>query len=110
MSRVSLSKRLGAIRASMREHDPLTYALHNLPPKLRRWYDDWRRECDAITARLGRNSYEAMLEGEGITPPMPPLVADALGIDPYLNAITTDMSLDEIQDRWNIMLSEGRKR
>ena len=110
MSRVSLSKRLGAIRSHIRVHDPLAYALHNLPPKLRRWYEDWRRECQNIADRHEGNRYEAMLDGEDVTPPMPHPVADALGIDPYLDAITTDMSLDEIQDRWNIMLSEGKKR
>lgn len=108
MSRVGLSKRLHAIRSAIKAHDPRGYAIQNLPPQLRRWYDSWRRECDLIAARHDGNRYKAMLDGQDVTPPMPPAVAAALDPDPYLTIITPDMPLDEIQDRWKQMLEEGR--
>lgn len=88
--------------------EPQGYAVHNLPPKLRRWYDSWRRECDLIAAKHDGNRYEAMLDGQDVTPPMPPAVAAALNPDPYLTIITPEMTLDEIQERWRQMLEEGR--
>lgn len=108
MSKVGLSRRLTTIGESIKAHDPLSYAVHHLPPKLRACYDAWKADCERITAQSKVNEYEAMLDGQQLTPPMPPDVAAAIGTDRCLNTITADMTLSEIQDRWQRILEEGQ--
>lgn len=109
MSRVSLSKRLSIVRSAIRAHDPLGCAVHDLPACERRWYDEWREECDRITAKFV-NAYEAMLHGELETPPMPEPVARLLGTVQRRTTFPADTPFDVIERAYTEMLDPGAQR
>lgn len=103
MSRVSLNRRLDALRSAAERIDPRVLAVHRLPPALRMSYDNWRRECDRVYADLEREggpgaSYEALIEGTLALPEPPRPVADALGITrgPVVPAGASDSEVAEI--------------
>lgn len=79
--RVGLELRLRAVERAVQSRNPLEYAVHNLCPKLRRYYDDWVRECADIAATYGDTPgarYAALCDGHDTTPPMPDAVQHAL--------------------------------
>lgn len=68
MSRVSLNKRLLAMRDTLLQRDPLLAVLHTLTPFERRVYNDWRKWCDSIIAEYEEQApgryWEALINGE----------------------------------------------
>lgn len=87
MSRMSLNRRLDALRSAAERIDPRALAVHRLSPALRLRYDLWRAECQRIHGKIEREggpgaSYAAMIEGTLTMPAPPRAVADALGLKP----------------------------
>ena len=106
MSKIGLLRRTSNIDAAIKAHNPRGYAIHYLPPKLRKLYDSWRAECDRIAALHSGSLYEALLNEQDIgMPPMPAVVAAAINIGPRI-VITSDMSLDQVQDIYTTLLEE----
>lgn len=108
MSKIGLLRRTSNIDAAIKAYNPRGYAIHYLPPKLRNLYDSWRTECDRIAALHNGSLYEALLNEQDIgMPPMPAVVAAAINTGPRIT-IASNMSLDEVQDIYKLMLEEGR--
>lgn len=105
MSRISLTKRLAAIRTAMQSHDDYGYRLYHLSPRLRAWHDDWKAECHRLAARYD-NYYQAMIEGDVDMPPMPNPVAQALGLDKSRHILPANCTLDDAADAYTRLLDE----
>lgn len=87
MSRVSINRRLEALREAAERIDPRALAVHRLSPALRLRYENWRAECQRLHSEAEREggpgaSYAAMIEGTLTMPAPPRAVADALGLKP----------------------------
>ena len=113
MSRVGIASRLRAIRDAAKRHDPRAYALHSLTPKLRRWHDEHRDECNRIAAeRYGDEPgarYEALLDGDDVMPPMPLPVAAALNIR-STTGIPASATVDDAAEMYRKLLNyEGNE-
>lgn len=108
MSRVSLNRRLAAVLDAAERIDPIAVRLYRLPPALRVRYDIWRAECDAIATRYENSAnsgalYEAMLDGEFVTPDPPRAVAEALGwID--VPVLPETLTLNDLAELWARMI------
>lgn len=86
MSRVSLNRRLEAIRDAAQRIDPRAAAVHHMRPATRLRYDNWRAECDAMLKEAASEggpgaAYEAMIEGRLELPCPPRAVREALAIE-----------------------------
>lgn len=110
MSRVSISRRLDAIRDAAERIDPIALRIHRMPDALRMRYDLWRTECDRIQNEIEREhgsgaSYAAYLEGTFVTPEPPREVAKALGLV-VAPVLTDSMSLAEVAEVYLAMVGE----
>ena len=79
MSRTGIWKRMRAIRDTALPPDSIERRIADLPDRERRWYIDWRKECDTITQRLIERhgeggAYKALISGDLRWPDMPPRV------------------------------------
>lgn len=108
MSRVSLNRRLAAVLDAAERIDPIAVRLYRLPPALRVQYDNWRSDCDAIAAQHenGANCgalYEAMLDGELVTPDPPRAVAAAFGWS-EASILPNTLTLNDLAELWAEMV------
>lgn len=107
MSRVSLNRRLEAIREAAQRIDPRASAVHHMQPATRLRYDNRRAECDAMLKEAGQEggpgaAYEAMIEGRLELPRPPRAVREALGIvDAPL--IPRSASMADVAERYRQM-------
>lgn len=88
--------------------NPHAVAVHRLPPKLRRSYDSWRAENDAIYARIEATegegaSYARLIDGEDVSLPMPIDVAQALSV-PAMPVFSQDSTLEELERQFAAMV------
>lgn len=108
MSRVSLSRRLDAIRNAAERIDPQASRVFRMPPALRMRYDLWRAECDRMHDEIERvhgpgASYVAYLDGTFATPDPPRAVAEALGVID-MPVLLESMSLVEVAATYAAMV------
>jgi hypothetical protein len=102
MSRVSLSRRLDAIRNAAERIDPQAARVFRMQPAVRMRYDLWRREIDRMHDEIEREhgpgaSYAAYLDGTLATPDPPRAVAEALGAA-AMPVLTVEMSTREVAE------------
>lgn len=112
MSRIGLGKRLATVEQAIQARFPLGYAVHNLPPRLRAKYLNWRQQCEMAVKMHGDEpggQYAAFLRGESLGPPMPRDLKSALRLeatDKY--AITADMSVADSANVYTLYLEKGQ--
>lgn len=107
MSRVSLSRRMAAVEAAVRQGDPFGYAVHHLPSPLRQLYEEWRNHCERITERID-SPYAAMIEGRLHFPSMPPTVATAIDARLCSRPVRADCTEDDARNAYNLLLGEAQ--
>lgn len=108
--RVSLNRRLEAIRDAAQRIDPRAAAVHEMQPATRLRYDNWRAECDAMLKGAGREggpgaAYEAMIEGRLELPLPPRAVREALAIEDA-PMIPHDASASDVAALWRKMVGD----
>lgn len=112
MSRISLSKRLNAIRDALLPPGSFAYRVHHLPPHERGLFDAWREDCARIIAAAQAEggpgeAYRRIIDSEPLIsgnlalglPQCPSSVARL--IFPSLAAPSSD---DDPRQRWEMML------
>jgi hypothetical protein len=100
MSRVSISRRLDAIRDAAERIDPQASRVFRMPPALRMRFDTWSAECARMHDEIEREhgpgaSFAAYLDGTFVTPDPPRAVAAALGAAD-MPMLTVEMSAQEV--------------
>lgn len=99
MSRVSLSRRLGAVLAAAERVDPIATAVYRMQPATRLRHGIWRSECNTIINGMGGGEalYAHYVEtGEWLLPDPPRCVAEALGITDAAPVLTDDLSAADV--------------
>ena len=102
MSRVSIERRMERLRETVLPPGSLEWRIDRLSDDLARRYQSWCERCAEINSqqkKLGLNSYEMMIGGYHITPPMPIDIERALwpeGRKKYV--ISTDMTVEQAAD------------
>lgn len=111
MSRVSIERRMERVRDAILPPGSLEWRLDRLSDELKRAYQFWRVEVDAINSeykKQGLNSYEALLRGEAVGPPIPIAVHRAIWPNgDGFGTITADMTVDQAAEIYNQALEQG---
>lgn len=106
MSRVSIRNRIATVKAAAARIDPMAVAIQSLPAHLKGAHDAWLRENDALRSKWETEpgaSYEALADGLFDLYPMPPVIADRLGVDTHVNLSGSEQDL---ADRYRAMVDE----
>lgn len=112
--RVSLNRRLDRIREHLLPAGSLAWRIDRLSPELKRAYQIWHEKADAIKfeyKKQGLNSYEALLRGECLGPPMPRDLRSALWPDGEgIRAITQSTTAEQAADIYQQVLEQGEAK